>query len=65
MGWSIGKSKTGQRIYEHSGGSAGGSSQLILYPDAHVVVSMICNFEGDDGWKREDIESIGEAFEKK
>ena len=65
MGWSIGKSKTGQRIYEHSGGSAGGSSQLILYPDAHVVVAMICNFEGDDGWKREDIESIGEAFEKK
>ena len=65
MGWSIHTSKSGQRVYEHSGGSAGGSSQLILYPDAHVVVAMICNFEGDDGWKREDIESIGEAFEKK
>jgi CubicO group peptidase (beta-lactamase class C family) len=65
MGWFIGKSKTGQRVYEHSGGSAGGSSQLILYPDARLAVAMICNFEGDDGWKREDIESMGEAFEKK
>jgi serine beta-lactamase-like protein LACTB, mitochondrial len=64
MGWGIHNSKSGQRLYEHSGGSAGGSSQLILYPDAHVVVAMICNFEGDDGWRREDIESIGEAFEK-
>jgi len=26
---------------------------------------MICNFEGEGGWLREDIESIGEAFEKK
>jgi serine beta-lactamase-like protein LACTB, mitochondrial len=65
MGWAIHNSKSGQRVYEHAGGSAGGSSQLILYPDAHVVVAMICNFEGDDGWRREDIESIGEAFEKK
>ncbi len=64
MGWFIHNSKSGQRVYEHSGGSAGGSSQLILYPDAHVVVAMVCNFEGDGGWTREDIESIGEAFEK-
>jgi CubicO group peptidase (beta-lactamase class C family) len=64
MGFFIHPSKSGQRVYEHSGGSAGGSSQLILYPDAHVVVAMICNFEGDDGWRRDDIESIGEAFEK-
>jgi len=64
MGWAIHTSKSGRRVYEHSGGSAGGSSQLILYPDTHVVVAMICNFEGDDGWRREDIESVGEAFAK-
>jgi serine beta-lactamase-like protein LACTB len=64
MGWAIHASKSGQRVYEHSGGSAGGSSQLILYPDSHVVVAMICNFEGEDGWRREDIESVGEAFAK-
>jgi serine beta-lactamase-like protein LACTB, mitochondrial len=65
MGWAIHRSKSGQRVYEHSGGSAGGSSQLILYPDSRVVVAMICNFEGDDGWNREDIESIAEGFEDK
>jgi CubicO group peptidase (beta-lactamase class C family) len=64
IGWFVGKSRSGQRIYEHAGGAAGGSSQLIVYPDTHVVVAMICNFEGDDGWKREDIEAIGEGFEK-
>jgi len=65
IGWFIGKSKSGQRIFEHAGGSAGGTSQLILYPDAHLVVAMVCNFQGDNGWTRENIESIGEAFEKK
>ena len=64
MGWAIHNSKSGLRVYEHSGGSAGGSSQLILYPDTQVVVAMICNFEGEDGWRREDIESVGEAFAK-
>ncbi len=62
MGWFVGKSKSGQRIFQHSGGSVGGSSQLILYPDAHVVVAMICNFEGE--WKMEEVESIAEGFEK-
>jgi serine beta-lactamase-like protein LACTB len=41
MGWGIHDSKSGLRVYEHSGGSAGGSSQLILYPDTQVVVAMI------------------------
>ncbi len=63
MGWFVGKSKSGQRIFQHSGGSVGGSSQLILYPDAHVVVAMICNFGGE--WKMEEVESIAEGFGKK
>jgi serine beta-lactamase-like protein LACTB len=64
IGWFVGKSASGQKIYAHDGGAAGGSSRLILYPDAHVVVAMICNFQGEDGWKTEEVESIGEAFEK-
>jgi CubicO group peptidase (beta-lactamase class C family) len=63
MGWFVGKSKSGHRIFQHSGGSVGGSSQLILYPDAHVVVAMICNFGGR--WNMEEVESIAEGFEKK
>lgn len=63
MGWGVGKSKSGQRVYAHDGGAVGGSSRLVLYPDAHMVVAMICNFEG--GWQAEEVESVGEAFEAK
>jgi len=45
------------------GGAVGGSSRLLLYPDAHMVVAMICNFEG--GWQADEVESVGEAFEAK
>jgi serine beta-lactamase-like protein LACTB, mitochondrial len=63
MGWFIGKSKSGQRIYEHSGGSVGGSSELILYPEAHLVVAFVCNFSGgEDGWKGEEVQVLAEKF---
>ena len=66
MGWFVTKSKSGLRIYEHSGGSVGGSSELIIYPDAHLVVAFVCNFSGsDDGWKGEEVQSLAEAFENK
>jgi serine beta-lactamase-like protein LACTB, mitochondrial len=65
IGWSVGTSKSGQKVYAHNGGAAGGSSRLILYPDARVVVAMIRNFEGEGGWRDEEVEAVGEAFEKK
>src|SRR5215470_6714128 len=64
MGWFIGKSKSGKRIFEHSGGSVGGTSELILYPDTHLVVAFICNYDGES-WKGEEVQSIAEAFENK
>ena len=63
IGWFVGRSKSGQRVYAHDGGAVGGSSRLLLYPDAHMVVAMICNFEG--GWQADEVESVGEAFETK
>jgi len=63
IGWFVGESKSGQKVYAHDGGAVGGSSRLLLYPDAHMVVAMICNFEG--GWKADEVESVGEAFETK
>jgi CubicO group peptidase (beta-lactamase class C family) len=63
IGWFVGKSKSGQKVYAHDGGAVGGSSRLLLYPDAHLVVAMICNFEG--GWQADEVESVGEAFEAK
>jgi CubicO group peptidase (beta-lactamase class C family) len=41
MGWGIEKSKSGKRIFAHSGGATGASAQLILYPDEHLVVAMV------------------------
>ncbi|PYU08615.1 MAG: hypothetical protein DMG34_01485 [Acidobacteria bacterium] len=66
MGWFIGKSTSGQKIFEHSGGSVGGTSELILYPDVHMVVAMVTNFAGDEGgrWKTADIQEFAEGFEK-
>jgi CubicO group peptidase (beta-lactamase class C family) len=66
MGWEIKKSKSGKSIFEHSGGSAGASSELILYPHEHLVVAMVCNYETDgNGWKSEEVQSIAEAFQTK
>jgi len=66
MGWFILKSKSGKRIFDHSGGSTGASSELILYPDEHLVVAMVCNYEtNSSGWKVEERQSIAEEFENK
>jgi len=59
--WSIRKSGSGQRIYDHSGGSVGGTCQLIVYPDSHVVVALLTNL-GEALWKIADVEAIGEPF---
>lgn len=64
IGWGIRKSKSGQRIFEHAGGSVGGSCQLILYPDSRVVVALVTNLGGEP-WKIEDVEAIAEPFENK
>lgn len=61
IGWGIQKSRSGKLIYEHSGGSVGGSSQLIVYPEDHLVVAVIANLTGAP-WKREEIEAVAEKF---
>jgi serine beta-lactamase-like protein LACTB, mitochondrial len=61
MGWSIQQSHSGQRIYQHSGGSVGGSCQLIVYPDSGVVAALLTNL-GEAPWKITDVESIAEPF---
>ncbi|HTU36088.1 MAG TPA: serine hydrolase domain-containing protein [Candidatus Acidoferrum sp.] len=61
MGWFIQKSETGQRIYQHSGGSVGGTSQLIIYPDTGVVVALTTNLS-QGLWKMQDVEAIAEPF---
>lgn len=46
----------------HAGGSVGGTSQLIVYPDSHVVVALVTNLSGVT-WKMEEVTAVAEAFE--
>lgn len=63
IGWRVGKSESGKRIYEHAGGSVGGTSQLILYPEEHVVVALVDNLS-ERTWKMEEVEAVAEKFIK-
>src|SRR5215468_766115 len=66
FGWLIEKSKSGKRIYDHSGGSAGATAWLMIYPDTHIVVALVSNIlrPGGNLWRGDDVEKIGEAFER-
>lgn len=61
IGWFVHKSHSGKLTYEHSGGSIGGTSQLILYPESHIVVALVTNLSGGI-WKREEVEAVAEKF---
>jgi serine beta-lactamase-like protein LACTB len=62
MGWGIRKSPSGKTVYAHSGGSIGGTSQLILYPETRVVVALVTNLSSGE-WKAEEVEAVAEKFE--
>ncbi|MGB7727025.1 MAG: serine hydrolase domain-containing protein [Candidatus Acidiferrum sp.] len=61
VGWFISKSASGQRMYGHSGGSIGGTSLLLLYPDSGVVIALVTNLT-DAPWKRDEVEAIAQQF---
>jgi len=60
IGWGI-QSGPGQIIYGHAGGSVGGTSQLLIYPETHVVIALVTNLSNGD-WKREEVEAVAEKF---
>jgi CubicO group peptidase (beta-lactamase class C family) len=62
MGWGITKSPSGRVVYEHSGGSIGGTSQVILYPETHLVVALVTNLTSKE-WKAAEVEAVAEMFE--
>ena len=43
IGWQKNKDKKGRPWLGHSGGSIGGTSMLILYPEQEMVVVVLCN----------------------
>jgi CubicO group peptidase (beta-lactamase class C family) len=46
LGWQVGTDDHGRRTVGHSGGSVGGSTRFVMYPDQHVVVALISNLGG-------------------
>jgi serine beta-lactamase-like protein LACTB, mitochondrial len=62
LGWFVGKSTSGRPEVGHSGGSVGGTSQLVLYPQTHMVIAMTSNLS-ESLWKRVEVEAIAEHFE--
>lgn len=43
MGFSSGVDEFGREYYGHGGGSVGGCSNLIIYPEEKMVVAVITN----------------------
>jgi CubicO group peptidase (beta-lactamase class C family) len=48
LGFFVGTDDAGRRTVGHSGGSVGGTTQLIMYPEQDVVVALIANRGGVD-----------------
>jgi len=46
IGWQVRRDDTGHQWVGHSGGSVGGSTMLLSYSDAEVVVATIANMGG-------------------
>jgi serine beta-lactamase-like protein LACTB len=43
IGWSVRTDDKGRRTVSHSGGSVGGTTMLLIYPESGVVVAMAVN----------------------
>ena len=46
VGWSTRVDDRGRKIVSHGGGSVGGSTMLIMYPEERVSVALISNISG-------------------
>ena len=47
IGWFVAKDSSGRRMVFHSGGSAGGTTHLVTYPDQGIAVAMAVNAGGE------------------
>lgn len=46
IGWRTGTDKEGRRYYGHSGGSVGGTTQFVVFPEQEVIVAVVANIGG-------------------
>ncbi len=43
IGWQTGEDEKGRAYFGHSGGSVGGITQLVIFPEQEIVVGMVTN----------------------
>ena len=48
IGWRSGTDEKGRYWYGHSGGSVGGTSWMVVYPEEEIVVVVLVNLSGAD-----------------
>lgn len=46
IGWQVGTGVEGRRYYGHSGGSVGGTTQFVVFPEQELVLAVIANMGG-------------------
>lgn len=46
IGWRSGVDEAGRPYYGHSGGSVGGTTQFVVFPDQEVIVAVVANMGG-------------------
>lgn len=46
IGWRTGTDEKGRRYYGHSGGSVGGTTQFVVFPEQEVIVAVVANIGG-------------------
>ena len=46
IGWQIRKGVDGRRYYGHSGGSVGGTTQFVVFPEQKLVLAVVANLSG-------------------
>lgn len=43
MGWAISRDRAGRQVVSHSGGSVGGTANLVIYPKEDMIVAVLVN----------------------
>lgn len=61
LGWKVGEDEQGRRFAAHGGGSVGGTTSFVIYPDLELVIAVTTNLSDADG-TGELAEALAAAF---
>ena len=55
IGWRVGKDEQGRRTIGHGGGSVGGTTTLVVYPEHGLAIAMITNLSNGPDFHSDDV----------